>query len=226
MANYIKYLGHSAFYIKSDNFGLLFDPWISNNPKVNFNYRNEKVTHIFLSHAHGDHFGETIEIAKATKAKVVAVFETANFCTKQGINAIGVGMGAEIKFDFGSVRFFGAIHSNILPNGEYGGIAGSVFVDIGGKKIFFAGDTALTKDFELIGELYKPEIAMLPIGGHFTMGIDEAVIAAKMLGVQTVIPMHYNTFNAIIADVSDFQSKINAIGKNCQIMNINDEMII
>lgn len=220
----VKYLGHSAFYIKSDNFGLLFDPWLSNNPKVVFDYKNENITHILLSHGHGDHFGETLEIAKSTNAKVIAVYETANFCANQGVNAVGVAMGSEIKFEFGSVRFFGAIHSNSLPNGQYGGIAGSILVNLSGRKIFFAGDTALTKDFELIGEFYKPEIAMLPIGGHFTMGVDEAVIASKMLGANTIIPMHYNTFDAIIADVSDFKSKIQALGKICQIMQINDEM--
>ena len=226
MANFIKYLGHSAFYIKSDNFGLLFDPWLSNNPNVNFDYKKENVTHILLSHGHGDHFGETLEISKATGAKVIAVYETANFCSNQGVNAVGVAMGSEIKFEFGSARFFGAVHSNSLPNGQYGGIAGSILVNLSGKKIFFAGDTALTKDFELIGEFYKPEIAMLPIGGHFTMGDDDAVIASKMLGAETIIPMHYNTFDAINADVSDFKSKIQALGKTCQVMQINDEMKI
>ncbi|MGN0005131.1 MAG: metal-dependent hydrolase [Candidatus Gastranaerophilaceae bacterium] len=226
MTNYIKYLGHSAFYVKSGNYGLLFDPWLSNSSKVDFAFSKEKVTHILLSHAHGDHFGETIEISKSTGATIIAVFETANFCLNQGLNAIGVAMGSEIKFDFGTARFFGAIHSNSFPNGQYAGIAASILINVSGKKIFFAGDAALTKDFELIGELYKPEIAMLPIGGHFTMGIDEAVIASKMLGVDTVIPMHYNTFDAICADVSDFQSKILAIGRNCQVMNINDEMKI
>lgn len=226
MANFIKYLGHSAFYIKSDNFGLLFDPWLSNNPNVDFDYKKENITHILLSHGHGDHFGETLEISKATGAKVIAVYETANFCSNQGVNAVGVAMGSEIKFEFGLARFCGAIHSNSLPNGQYGGIAGSILVNLSGKKIFFAGDTALTKDFELVGEFYKPEIAMLPIGGHFTMGVDDAVIASKMLGAETIIPMHYNTFDAINADVSDFKSKIQALGKTCQIMQINDEMKI
>lgn len=221
MGNYIKYLGHSAFYIKYETCGILTDPWISYNDKIDFDISKELITHIFVTHGHSDHFGDTIEIAKATNAEVTAIFETANYCQSQGINANGVGLGAAIPFEFGSARFLPATHTNSLPNGEYGGIAASVLFDFNGIKVFHAGDSGLTNEYSLTGELYKPDYAMLPIGGHFTMGVDEAVIAAKLLNASNVIPMHYNTFNAIKADAEDFKAKLEKIGKTCHVLPLN-----
>ena len=218
----IKYLGHSAFYIKSGDCGILIDPWFMHNPEVKFDLENEVVTHILITHGHGDHFGDTVPIAKAKNATIIAIFETALFCQKLGLNAIGVGMSGEIKTDFGSVRFLPAYHTNTLPNGEYGGIASSILIELkNGKKIYHAGDTGLTMEFQLIGDLYNPEIAMLPIGGHFTMDAKEAVLASEMLRAEKVIPMHYNTFDTIKADVEQFKMDISARGKYCAAMTIN-----
>ncbi len=222
MSDGIKYLGHSAFYIKYDRYGILIDPWFLHNKDVDFDIEKECITHILLTHGHSDHFGDTVQIVKATNAKVIAIFETAIFCQKLGIDAVGVGMSAEIPCDFGKVRFLPATHPNSLPNGEYGGIAASILLDLGGIKIFHAGDTGLTKEFELIGQLYKPYYAMLPIGGHYTMGVDEAVIASKMLDAKEVIPMHYNTFDVITADPYDFNTKIVTQGQLCHVMAAND----
>lgn len=222
MADGIKYLGHSAFYIKYDKYGILIDPWFLHNKDVEFSIENENITHILVTHGHTDHFGNTIQIAKAKQAQVVAIFETAIYCQKMGVNALGVGMSAEIPLEFGSVRFLPAIHTNSLPDGEYGGIAASVLIDLQGIKIFHAGDSGLTKEYELIGELYKPYYAMLPIGGHYTMGVEEAVIAAKMLKAKEVIPMHYNTFDAINANPYDFNTKIITQGQTCHVMAVND----
>ncbi len=218
----IKYLGHSAFYIKKDKYGILIDPWFMHNPEVKFDIEKENITHILITHAHGDHFGNTVPIAKAKSATIIAIFETAIFCEKLGLKAIGVGMSGEIKTDFGSVRFLPAYHTNSLPNGEYGGVAASILIDLGnGKRIYHAGDTGLTAEFQLIGKLYKPDIAMLPIGGHFTMDSQEAVFAAEMLNAKTVIPMHYNTFDTIKANVEKFASNISEQGKSCIPMKIN-----
>lgn len=218
----IKYLGHSAFYIKTSDCGILIDPWFMHNQKVNFNIKEENITHILLSHAHGDHFGDTEIIAKEKDATVIAIFETGIFCQRIGLKAIGAGMSGAIKTDFGTIRFLPAFHTNTLPNGEYGGVAASILIELNnGVKIYHAGDTGLTKEFELIGELYAPDITMLPIGGHYTMDEKEAVIAAKMLKTSNVIPMHYNTFEQIQADVETFKSDISAIGKNCFVMGIN-----
>ncbi len=218
----IKYLGHSAFYIKTGECGILIDPWFMHNSEVKFDIENELITHILITHGHGDHFGDTVTIAKAKNPTVIAIFETGLFCQKLGINAIGVGMSGAVKTDFGTVRFLPAFHTNTLPNGEYGGIAASILIELkNGVKIYHAGDTGLTKEFELIGELYSPDITMLPIGGHFTMDEKEAVLAAKMLKTQNVIPMHYNTFDTIKANVEEFKADISAIGKNCIAMKAN-----
>ncbi|MDO5304002.1 MAG: metal-dependent hydrolase [bacterium] len=222
----IKYLGHSAFYIKTGNCGILIDPWFMHNPNVKFDIENETVTHILITHGHGDHFGDTIPIAKAKDATVIAIFETGLFCEKLGLKAIGVGMSGAIKTEFGSVRFLPAYHTNTLPNGQYGGIAASILLELNdGKKIYHAGDTGLTKEFELIGDIYSPEITMLPIGGHFTMDAKDAVIAAEMLRAETVIPMHYNTFDTIKADVEKFQMDILSKGIRCAAMQINEEIL-
>lgn len=131
-------------------------------------------------------------------------------------------MSGEIKTEFGSVRFLPAYHTNSLPNGEYGGIAASILINLkDGKKIYHAGDTGLTTEFQLIGKLYKPDIAMLPIGGHFTMDSKEAVLAAEMLRSKTIIPMHYNTFDTIKANVEEFAANISKNGKSCIPMKIN-----
>lgn len=222
MTDGIKYLGHSAFYIKSGKNGILIDPWFMHNKNVQFDINNEIVTHILLTHAHNDHFGDTVRIAKDKNAKVIAIFETAIFCQKLGLNAVGVGMSSKIQTEFGNVRFFPATHTNSLPNGEYGGVAASILLDVEGIKIFHAGDSGLTKEFELIGKLYKPYYAMLPIGGHYTMGVEEASIAAQMINAEEYIPMHYNTFDVIQADPVEFKTNIEEQGKTCHIMSVND----
>lgn len=222
MTDGIKYLGHSAFYISSGNNGILIDPWFLHNKNVHFDVMNENITHILITHGHTDHFGDTASIAKAKNAKIIAIFETAIFCQKLGLNAVGVGMSAKIPTEFGSVRFFQATHTNTLPNGEYGGVAASILLDVDGIKIFHAGDTGLTQEFELIGKLYKPYYAMLPIGGHYTMGVEEASVAAQMLNAEEYIPMHYNTFDVISANPVDFKTSVEEFGKTCHIMQIND----
>ena len=222
MADGIKYLGHSAFYIKSENYGILIDPWFLHNKSVNFDLDKEVITHIIVTHGHGDHFGDTIQIAKYKNAEVIAIFETGIYCQQQGVRAVGVGLGNAIPFGFGTVRFLPATHTNTLPNGQYGGVAASVLIDVDGVKIFHASDSGLTREYELIGELYEPYYAMLPIGGHYTMGVDEAVIAAKMLRAKEVIPMHYNTFETIKADATDFSTRIITQGQTCHVMNVND----
>jgi len=219
----IKYLGHSAFYIKTGKYGILIDPWFMHNEKVKFDITKELITHIFITHAHSDHFGDALQISKATDAQIVAIFETAIYCQKLGLNALGVGFGNAINFDFGTAKFYPATHTNSLPNGEYGGTAAGIMFSLtGGVKIYHAGDTGLTKEFELIGKYDAPYYAMLPIGGHFTMGIEEAVIAAQMINAEEIIPMHYNTFDVICANPHDFKTELDNIGKTCNIMKEND----
>ena len=211
----LTYIGHSAFFIEKDWDGILIDPFITGNPVANFDYKQKRISHIFVTHAHLDHLGDAIAISKHTGAPIIASFELANYCAEKGAKTIGINPGAYLKFNWGSVRAVNATHSSSTPDLAYGGATLGFIFDIDGTTIYHAGDTGLMSDFSLIGELYNPYYALLPIGGHYTMGIEEAAIAAKMLYAMEVIPMHYNTFPTIKADVRKFIDAIEAQGQKC-----------
>ena len=214
----ITYLGHSAFEIVSGESTILIDPYLICSPSYNF--RN--VTNIFLTHGHGDHLGNSINISKATGAEITAVFELANYCAKFGVNTRGINLGGWIKFPFGKVIFVPTFHSSSTPDGIYAGCASGIIFEIEGKRIFHTGDTSLNAEMKAIKEAYKPDAVMIPIGGTYTMDVENAAIASEWIGANTVIPMHYNTFDAINADVEEFKNLILQQGKNPQIMKPND----
>lgn len=226
MAVELRYLGHSAFYIKKGEYGILIDPFLSQNPSAKFDLNKEKVTHILVTHGHNDHLGDAIPISKATGAQVIAVFELANYCASRGANSLAIGLGCEIKFGWGSACFLPAVHTSSLVDGSYAGVAAGILLDIDGVKIFHAGDTALSQEMVLIKEVYNPYFALLPIGGHFTMGIKEAAIAAKLLGAKEIIPMHYNTFDVIKADSEKFKILIENQNQKCLVLKPNESIEI
>lgn len=213
----LKYIGHSAFEIKTKDKSILVDPYISINPK--YDWRKSNITDIFVTHAHGDHLGDAIEISKEKNAPITAVVELAAYCGKQGCETHGINFGGWINYDWGRVVFLPAFHTSSLPDGSYGGEPASIIFDIEGVRIFHAGDTCLTSEMKTIKELYSPNIALLPIGGYYTMDIEHAAVAAKWLGVQTVIPMHYNTFPNIQADLEKFTRLIQAGNTGVAILN-------
>ena len=218
----LTYLGHSAFYIEKDNDGILIDPFITGNPAAKFDYNTKKITHICVTHAHSDHLGDAIEISKAKNAPIIAVFELANYCASKGAKVIGVNIGAHLEFKWGSVKFLNAVHSSSNAELPYGGLAASLLFDIDGTRVFHAGDTALMPDFSLIGELYNPYYALLPVGGYYTMDMNDAAIAAKMLYAMEVIPMHYNTFPAIRVNIQKFVDILEAQGQKCLPLKANE----
>lgn len=218
----LTYLGHSAFFIEKDWDGILIDPFITGNTAANFDYKQKRITHIFVTHAHLDHLGDAIAISKHTGAVIVAMVELANYCAEKGAKAMGVNIGAKLDFKWGSVRVLNAQHSSSNPDLPYGGPAVSFLFDIEGTTIYHAGDTGLMPDFTLIRELYNPYYALLPIGGYYTMGIEEAAIAAKMLFSPEIIPMHYNTFPNIKADVQKFNDLIEEQGQKCLALKANE----
>ncbi|MEZ4813201.1 MAG: metal-dependent hydrolase [Caldisericia bacterium] len=190
----LTYIGHSCVLISNNGSKVLIDPFISGNPNSK-PPEKLKPTHILLTHAHGDHLGDTIELAKKHKCTVLAVFELANYLKSKGVDAIGAHFGGKIPFDFGWVKLWPALHSSTAPDGESLGMAASFEISIGGKSIYHAGDTSLTSDMKLVGEDKTIDIAFLPIGGHFTMGIDDAVKACEFIKPRVTIPIHYNTFD-------------------------------
>lgn len=218
----LTYLGHSAFLIEKDWDGILIDPFITGNPLANFDFKKKRITHIIVTHAHLDHLGDAIAISKNTGAQIIAVFELANYCIEKGAKAIGVNIGGELKFGWGSVKFLPAVHSSSNPDLPYGGLAASVLFDIDGTIIYHAGDTALMNEFSLIGELYNPYYALLPVGGYYTMDMKDAAIAAKMLFSMEIIPIHYNTFPNIKVNIQEFVDLIEAQGQKCVPLKPNE----
>lgn len=203
----IKYIGHSAFQITNDENAVLIDPMVKQNPK--YDWKKEPVRDILLTHAHGDHLGQAIEIAKDLDIEITAVPELAAYCKEQGAKAKSISLGCWLQYSWGRAIFLPAFHSSSLPDGRYGGCPASIFLDVDGARIYHAGDTCLSGEMKTIKELYAPQIAMLPIGGNYTMDVEHAAIAAKWLGVKTVIPMHYGTFPEIEADVERFIKLVN-----------------
>lgn len=202
----LLYIGHSAFYIKYNDYGILIDPFISQNPLASVDISSLKVDDILLTHGHGDHLGDAVPIAKSTGAKITAVVELAAYCSQQGVRTQGINLGGKIDFPWGEVWFYNATHSSSVPgSNSYVGVPASIVLNIDGKTIFHAGDTGLHQDMKTIGEMYFPEVALLPVGGFFTMGPKEASFAAKWLNAKKVVPMHYNTFDVIAQNESDIK---------------------
>lgn len=214
----IKYLGHSAFEIETTGKKILIDPFLVCVP----NYKPENIYDIFVTHAHADHLGDAIEISHKTGASITAIFELANYCAKKGARVNDIGLGSWVEYSWGRAIAVPAFHSSSTSDGAYGGCPCGYVFEIEGKTIYHAGDTALSSEMKTIGELYQPDIVMLPIGGKYTMDIEHAVMAAEWLGASEIIPMHYNTFDAIKVDISDFERQIREIGKIPMILKIEE----
>ncbi len=199
----ITWLGHSAFLLVTPaGTRLVCDPWLGNPSCPAEWHRPEAVLPldlILLSHGHGDHLGDTVPIARASQAPVVCLFEVGQYLTRKGLQHVrDMGMGGTQEVAGVTITMTQAIHSGSVMDDDgivyLGGAAGFVLRQPGMPAIYYAGDTALFSDMKLIAELYRPEIAFLPIGDHYTMGPDTAAIAAKWLGVRQVVPMHWGTF--------------------------------
>ena len=216
----IVYLGHSAFVFKINNKKIFIDTFLINSPQ----YYISEASDVFVTHGHSDHLGEAVDISKKTGARITAIFELANFCASQGASINGINLGAWIEYDWGKVIAVPAQHSSSLQNGIYTGCPCGYVFDINGQILYFAGDTALSYEMKVIGELYKPDIAFLPIGGTYTMDIEHATIAASYLEASAIIPMHYNTFPAINVDIKEFEQSIRNIGKVPIVLNIGQEI--
>jgi len=216
----LTFLGHSAWQIAHGEHSILIDPFITGNPKATLSADDLNPTHIVLTHAHGDHLGDTEGIAKRTKAQVITTFEVANYLEARGCeNTVGMGIGGAAQFGFGQVKFTIAHHSASAPDGSYCGNPAGVLLMIDGRTIYHAGDTGLFLDMKLIGERHKPDVALLPIGDFYTMGIDDAVAAVEFLRPRLTIPMHYNTFPPIAADPERFRTELTARGFECAILD-------
>lgn len=198
------YYGQSSFLLETDTKKLLFDPFISQNPlAAAIDSTKIKADYILVSHGHGDHVGDLISLAKQTKATIIAIPEVIGWVMKQGVENVHPMNFGKFTFDFGTVRMVWATHSAGLPDGSYGGNPAGFVLEVDGKQIYFAGDTGLTVEMKLLADLYKLDYAILPIGGNYTMDVDDAVIAADYVNCNKVIGVHYDTFPVIEIDSKD-----------------------
>lgn len=208
----ITFLGHSGFVLQGDS-KIVIDPFITGNPSAIAKVEDIQADLILVSHGHGDHLGDAVQIAKQSNGTVVGVFELASYCGRMGAQAHGMHIGGSYKFDSVKVKLTPAWHgSGYIENGpaEYLGNPCGFILSLNGKTIYHAGDTGLFGDMELIGRLNSIDVALLPIGDNFTMGPEDALEAVRMLKPQVVIPMHYNTWPLIAQDPEDFKKHVEA----------------
>jgi L-ascorbate metabolism protein UlaG (beta-lactamase superfamily) len=223
----LKFLGHSAWQITFGSYDILIDPFITGNPLAPVKADDLNPTHIILSHGHGDHLGDTVDIAKRSGAQVIAGFELANYLQKKGVEKTwGMATGGGYNFEFGRVKFTIAHHGNSAPDGTYLGTAAGILLTIDDRTIYHAGDTALFLDMKLIGERNSIDVALLPIGDNFTMNVDDAAAAVEFLRPAIAIPMHYNTFPPIKADPELFREKVEATGGRAKTLHPGESYTI
>lgn len=202
------YYGQSCFLLEAAGKKFLFDPFITPNPLAKaIDTTTIEADYILVSHGHGDHVADLALLAKQTGAVVIAMPEVADWAGKQGITNIHPMNYGVANFDFGKVRMVWATHSSSMPDGSYGGNPAGFVLELEGKAIYFAGDTSLNADMKLLADLYTLDYAILPIGGNYTMDVDDALIATKYINCSRVIGVHYNTFPAIEIDTEAATAK-------------------
>lgn len=221
----LTFLGHACFLIQGPNHTLITDPFLTDNPHTNIAIDSLKVDYILLSHAHSDHMGDTIAIARANEATVICNVEIANYLAAKGIKTHGMQMGGGFNFPFGRVKMTIAHHGSSVTEGNrvisLGNPCGFL-VTVTEKTIYFAGDTGLFYDMKLLGELHPLDVALLPIGDNYTMGPDDAARAVDFLHPKTVIPMHFDTWDIIKQDPQEFARQVTTADCKVVILDINE----
>lgn len=213
----IRYLGHSAFALEHDGKTILVDPFLTGNPKAAASADDIAADAILVTHGHVDHVGDTVAIAKRTGAPVLAIVELAGEIAEElapthpDHDVRDPNLGGTVEFDWGSVQLTPAWHTSTTPKGMVCTPAGLV-IEFGGKRIYHTGDTALFSDLQLVGRRGKIDVVLLCIGGHYTMDRFDAVEAARLIGADTVIPIHYNTFPPIETDAQAFKADVEQAG--------------
>ena len=206
----IRFLGHACFELTEGDTRVLMDPFLSGNPKAAAAPDELDPTHIFLTHGHPDHYGDIVDIAKRTSAQVVTIAEIAGELGEAGVeNLSDPNLGGTVEFDDVWVKLVPAWHTSTTPNGTASVPAGMV-VGLGGKVVYHLGDTALFSDLRLVGERNPVDVALMCIGGHYTMDRHDAVTAAGLVGATTVIPCHYDTFPPVETDSQAFKAEVEA----------------
>ncbi len=205
----LRHLGHSAIALSDGETTVLVDPFLTGNPKAAASPGELDATTILLTHGHGDHLGDTVAIAKRTGATVVAIVELANELDEAGCDVRDPNLGGTETFEWGSVKLVPAWHTAVSPSGTAHTPAG-LLIDFKGTTIYHLGDTCLFSDLQLVGRGRTIDVALVPIGGHYTMDRHDAVEAVRLVGATTVIPVHYDTFPPLETDAQAFKAEVEA----------------
>ncbi len=206
----LEYLGHSAFAIRDSGKEILIDPFLSDNPKAPASASEVHPDLILVTHAHHDHLGDALELSKRFGCPVLSVSEINDYLEERGAKVIPGNIGGEIELPFCWVKIFPAVHSSSFEDGRYGGAPCSFLVRMGGTTVFHAGDTALFKDLSLVADEGDIHAALLPVGGTYTMGLNDAVSAMRLLRARVMVPMHYDTWPSIAVERRALESAARA----------------
>lgn len=222
----IHFHGHSCMQITEDGHSIIIDPFISGSPVAVTKTEDIEVQYILLTHGHQDHILDAVALAKQNDATIIATYELATYLSWQGVKTTALNLGGSASFPFGRVKMTNAFHSSsaVGEDGQivYMGMPGGFLITIGEKTIYHAGDTGLFRDMKLIGERNAINLAFLPIGDVFTMGPEDAVVAAEWVKARFVVPIHYNTFPPIKQDGETFVGQLAEKGINGKEMKPGD----
>lgn len=219
----ITFYGHASLGIKVSDVDILIDPFISGNPKAaQIDIDALKADYILVTHAHQDHILDVENIAKRTGAVVISNYEIVTYFEKLGIEGHPMNHGGSWDFEFGNVKYVNAIHTSSFPDGSYGGQPGGFVIEGEHKNIYIAGDTALTFDMKLIPLQIKLDLAILPIGDNFTMGIDDAILASDFVECDKILGYHFDTFGYIEIDHEAAKRKFFEKDKDLMLLEIGD----
>ena len=204
----LTWYGHAALGLETGGFNILIDPFLTDNPAANASPDEIQADFILVSHGHGDHVGDSLDIAKRTGATLISNFEICSWCETKGVNTHAQHLGGGYNHPFGYLKLTLALHGSALPDGSYGGNpVGFLLTTKDDQKIYFACDTGLFGDMKLIGE-EGIDLAVLPIGDNFTMGPTDALRAVKLLRPNHVVPVHYNTWDLIAQDPNSWARRV------------------